>query len=143
MKILFFFFLTEETPTPTEVDKSSAVPDVVSNEDHSEEPVTDVTVDQEALDKLKIQQQKYKIAAVAWKKAGNREQALEYVKTVKQFDIVIAAIAAGEKLDLSDMPPTPTLPTADAAADTAVPMTETKEESEVQTSTDATPAGKM
>jgi len=95
------------------------VSDIISNEEHSE-PVTNVTVDQEALDKLKVQQQKYKIAAVAWKKAGNKEQALEYVKTVKQFDIVIAAVAAGEKLDLSDMPPTPTLPTADATADTAL-----------------------
>ncbi|XP_012233142.2 coiled-coil and C2 domain-containing protein 1-like isoform X1 [Linepithema humile] len=135
---------TEETPTPTtpqptEVDKPSAASDAVSNEDHSE-PVKDVAVDQEALDKLKMQQQKYKIAAVAWKKAGNKEQALEYVKTVKQFDIVIAAVAAGDQLDLSDMPPTPILPTADVAADTALPMTETKEESEVQTSTDATPA---
>jgi len=129
------------TEVDTKVDKPSAESDVISNEDHSE-PVMDVTVDQEALDKLKLQQQKYKTAAVAWKKAGNKEQALEYVKTVKQFDIVIAAVAAGEKLDLSDMPPTPTLPTADAAADTAS-MTETKEESEVQTSTDATPAGKM
>lgn len=133
---------TEETPTPTEVDKPAAS-ETVSNEDHSES-APDVTVDQEALDKLKQQQQKYKTAAVAWKKAGNKEQALEYVKTVKQFDIVIAAVAAGEKLDLSDMPPTPTLPAADAVADAALPMTETKEESEVQTSTDVpTPAGEM
>lgn len=145
-----FSFKTEEPPTPTEIDKPptevdtpSAVSDTVPNEDHSE-PVTDVTVDQEALNKLKMQQQKYKTAAVAWKKAGNKEQALEYVKTVKQFDIVIAAVAAGEKLDLSDMPPSPTLPTANAAADTALPMTETKEESETQTSTDVpTPAGEM
>lgn len=74
---------------------------------------------------LKEQQQKYKTAAVAWKKAGNKEQALQYVKTVKQFDIVIAAVAAGEKLDLSDMPSTPTLP---SSADISV----IKEESEIQ-----------
>ncbi|KAL6419462.1 hypothetical protein ACFW04_011389 [Cataglyphis niger] len=68
---------------------------------------------------------KYKTAAVAWKKAGNKEQALQYVKTVKQFDIVIAAVAMGEKLDLSDMPSTPTLP---SPADIPV----IKEESEIQ-----------
>lgn len=103
---------------------------MVLNDGPSEpsEPMADVTVDQEALNKLKAQQQKYKIAAVAWKKAGNKEQALEYVKTVKQFDIVIAAVAAGEKLDLSDMPPTPTLP----SSANIVPSAQEKEENEIQ-----------
>lgn len=135
----------KETPSPTEEAESPAelpaVPDVVSTDGPPEgSPIAEVTVDEEALDKLKKQQQKYKIAAVAWKKAGNKEQALEYVKTVKQFDIVIAAVAAGEKLDLSDMPPAPTLPSAESPG-TAVPTA--KEESEVQqqTSADATPGG--
>jgi len=99
-----------------------------SNDDQMNisESVIDVTVDQEALDKLKTQQQKYKTAAIAWKRVGNKEQALQYVKTVKQFDIVIAAVAAGEKLDLSDMPSTPILP---SPTSTATPV---KEESEVQ-----------
>ncbi|CAL1682529.1 unnamed protein product [Lasius platythorax] len=108
------------------VTEPSATSDVVSNDGLSE-PTADVTVDQEALNKLKEQQQKYKTAALAWKKAGNKEQALQYVKTVKQFDIVIAAVAAGEKLDLSDMPPTPTLP---SSADIIPPVV--KEESEIQ-----------
>ncbi|XP_029163018.1 LOW QUALITY PROTEIN: coiled-coil and C2 domain-containing protein 1-like [Nylanderia fulva] len=114
----------------TEVDEPSAASDVVSNEGPSEpsEPAADVTVDEEALNKLKAQQQKYKTAAVAWKKAGNKEQALEYVKTIKQFDIVIAAVTAGEKLDLSDMPPTPTLPSSANIA----PPAAAKEESETQ-----------
>lgn len=115
-----------EEISPTEVNESSATSDAVSNDDLSE-PTADVTVDQEALTKLKDQQQKYKTAAVAWKKAGNKEQALQYVKTVKQFDIVIAAVVAGEKIDLSDMPPTPTLP---SSADIVPPAM--KEESEVQ-----------
>lgn len=101
---------------------------VISNDNNdSSEPIADITVDQEALEKLKTQQQKYKTAAIAWKKAGNKEQALQYVKTVKQFDIVIAAVAAGEKLDLSDMPPTPILP---SPTDTTTPAA--KEESEIQ-----------
>lgn len=98
-----------------------------SNNDNPSAPVEDITVDQEALDKLKKQQQKYKTAAIAWKRAGNKEQALQYVKTVKQFDIVIAAVAEGEKLDLSDMPPTPILPSPTSTATPAV-----KEENELQ-----------
>lgn len=99
---------------------------IISND--NPEPVVDVTIDQEALDKLKNQQQKYKTAAIAWKRAGNKEQALEYVKTIKQFDIVIAAVALGEKLDLSDMPPIPILPSPININITSA----AKEESEVQ-----------
>lgn len=97
---------------------------------------------------MKTQQQKYKIAAVAWKRAGNKEQAIQYAKTAKQFDIVIAAVAAGEKLDLSDMPPTPTLPSPtdtspNSAVNIATGKSMEKEESEVQqqASTDAPPIG--
>lgn len=113
----------------------AAVSSVISNDDNkSSEPAENITIDQEALDKLKAQQQKYKSAAIAWKRAGNKEQALQYVKTVKQFDIVITAVAAGEKLDLSDMPPTPTLPSPNSTATSA------KEEGEIQ---QQAPAGKM
>lgn len=139
----FIFLIVEETPTevttpteitaPTEVNELSIVMD-------GPETVADITVDQESLDKLKTQQQKYKVAAVAWKRAGNKEQAIEYAKTAKQFDIVIAAVAAGEKLDLSDMPPSPTLP---APVNTATLVE--KEESEVQqqASTDTSPIGEI
>lgn len=127
MSTIFFFAVNEISSTEElHVTEPSATSDVVSNDGLSE-PTADVTVDQEALNKLKEQQQKYKTAALAWKKAGNKEQALQYVKTVKQFDIVIAAVAAGEKLDLSDMPPTPTLP---SSADIIPPVV--KEESEIQ-----------
>lgn len=119
---IIIFLVVKEISSPTEVNKSSATSDL---NDGLSEPIVDVTVDQEALNKLKEQQQKYKTAAVAWKKAGNKEQALQYVKTVKQFDIVIAAVAVGEKLDLSDMPSTPTLP---SPADISV----IKEENEIQ-----------
>jgi len=134
----------EETPSePAQTIDSSTASDVVSTDDFAgalSTVDTDTTVDQEALDKLRKQQQKYKIAAVAWKKAGNKEQALEYVKTVKQFDIVIAAVAAGEKLDLSDMPPTPTLPSAESI-DTVMPAAKQENEVQQQVSTDATPGG--
>lgn len=135
-KFLFYgYYITSfaaKEISSTEVNESSATSEAVLNDDLSE-PIADVTVDQEALTKLKEQQQKYKTAAVAWKKAGNKEQALQYAKTVKQFDIVIAAVAAGEKLDLSDMPPTPTLP---SSADIVPPVIKEENEIQQQSSTD-------
>jgi len=125
----FFALIVEEKiPLSEEVSETVTISNI-SNDDQMNisESVIDVTVDQEALDKLKTQQQKYKTAAIAWKRVGNKEQALQYVKTVKQFDIVIAAVAAGEKLDLSDMPSTPILPSPTSTSTPAV-----KEENEVQ-----------
>jgi len=134
---LYNYFAEEKTPSSVEVNEAvseAVVSNVISNDDNNpSEPAENVTIDQEALDKLKAQQQKYKSAAIAWKRAGNKEQALEYVKTVKQFDIVITAVAAGEKLDLSDMPPTPTLPSPNSTATT-------KEDDKIQ---QQAPPGKM
>ncbi|KAK2581872.1 hypothetical protein KPH14_002334 [Odynerus spinipes] len=90
-----------------------------------------VQVNQEALDLLKKRQQEYKIAALAWKKAGNMQEAMQHVKIAKQFDIVIAAVNAGETIDLSDMPPTPSGPSVTAVSPTSSPPTE-KEEAETQ-----------
>ncbi|XP_018359619.1 PREDICTED: coiled-coil and C2 domain-containing protein 1-like isoform X5 [Trachymyrmex cornetzi] len=115
----------EKTSSPVKVNETIVTSDTSNNDNPP--AVEDVTVDQEALDKLKEQQQKYKTAAVAWKRAGNKEQALQYVKIVKQFDIVIAAVIEGEKLDLSDMPPTPILPSPTSTATPAA-----KEENELQ-----------
>ncbi|XP_043233543.1 coiled-coil and C2 domain-containing protein 1-like isoform X2 [Amphibalanus amphitrite] len=56
----------------------------------------------------------YKHAAVLAKKAGDKETALQYVRVVKAFEQVIAAMEAGETVDLSDMPPPP--PSAAPAA---------------------------
>ncbi|XP_053680634.1 coiled-coil and C2 domain-containing protein 1-like [Anopheles nili] len=54
----------------------------------------------------------YKQAALNAKKAGNNEQAMGYVKILKQFDVVIRAMENGEEVDLSRMPPAP--PTNDS-----------------------------
>ncbi|XP_025995654.1 coiled-coil and C2 domain-containing protein 1-like isoform X2 [Solenopsis invicta] len=124
--------IEDKTPSLVEITEGDATPNVSNDGNNSPELAANVTLDQEALDKLKERQEKYKIAAVAWKRAGNKEQALEYVKTVKQFDIVIAAIVAGEKLDLSDMPPIPILPSPTGATLTA----KTENEIQQQTSTD-------
>lgn len=90
-------------------------------------------VDEEKLELLKKRQHEYKIAAVAWKKSGQLEEAVKYIKIAKRFDEVIAALTAGEPVDLSDMPPTPDLPAAPAA--TAMEVSDqsvAKEESETQ-----------
>ncbi|XP_015126475.1 coiled-coil and C2 domain-containing protein 1-like isoform X2 [Diachasma alloeum] len=111
----------EPTPEPSETPETPAVPP---------------TIDQEGLSLLKQRQQEYRIAAVTWKKSGNVEQALNHVKIAKQFDIVIAALNAGETVDLSDMPPSPQLPgDAVTASEPANPPVEAqKEENETQES---------
>ncbi|KOC69709.1 Coiled-coil and C2 domain-containing protein 1-like [Habropoda laboriosa] len=95
-----------------------------------EEPTSVKTIDEEALKLLKNRQQEYKVAAVAWKKAGNKQEALQCVNIAKQFDIVIAAVNAGEAIDLSDMPPSPNTP----GLNTATQQTENSEkiENEIQ-----------
>lgn len=67
-------------------------------------------VDEEKLNILKNRQKEYKMAALAWKKFGNSEEAVQLLKVAKQFDIVIDSVSRGEFVDLSDMPPAPTLP---------------------------------
>ncbi|XP_046828540.1 coiled-coil and C2 domain-containing protein 1-like isoform X6 [Vespa crabro] len=91
-----------------------------------------VQVDQDALALLNKRQQEYKIGALAWKKAGNIQEAMQYVKIAKQFDIVIAAINAGEAIDLSDMPPTPIGPTVSASIPPPASPSVEKEDVEVQ-----------
>lgn len=67
-------------------------------------------INQENLKLLKERQQEYRDAAFKWKKIGNVEEALKHLKIAKQFDIVIDALISGEPIDLSDMPPSPSLP---------------------------------
>ncbi|XP_046604869.1 coiled-coil and C2 domain-containing protein 1-like isoform X1 [Neodiprion virginianus] len=86
---------------------------------------------EETLRLLKERQREYQLAAVAWKKAGNTDEAIKLVRISKQFDIVVEALGAGDPIDLSDMPPTPTLPT-NTAPDSAPPATAGKEDSEAQ-----------
>ncbi|KAG7203396.1 hypothetical protein KM043_013465 [Ampulex compressa] len=99
-------------------------------EDSTAEVVSNKVVDDEALQLLKNRQQEYKVTAIAWKKAGNMQEALQHVKIAKQFDIVIAAVSEGETIDLSDMPPPPIGPSPSSAS--AAPVSSEKEENETQ-----------
>lgn len=75
-----------------------------------EEPTSTKNIDEEALKLLKDRQQEYKIAAIAWKRAGNMKEALQLLNIAKHFDIVISAVNKGETVDLSDMPLSPNIP---------------------------------
>ena len=110
-----------ETP-PIEESVPVEVPEPTTNTSSATE------ADQETLNLLKQRQQEYRIAAVAWKKAGHTEEAIQHVKLVKQFDLVIAAISEGNVVDLADMPGSPKMPETTIPA----PSTSEKEESEAQ-----------
>lgn len=114
-------------PVPMEESSCAEVPKATPSTSSA------IEVDQETLNLLKKRQQEYRIAAVAWKKAGNTEEAIQHVKLVKQFDSVIAAISAGNVVDLADMPGSPKMP------ETTMPVLSTSEREENE-SQQATPA---
>lgn len=72
-----------------------------------------VTVDEEALRLLNARKREFQVAALAAKKAGDRDTAMQHIRVLKQFDLVIAEAAAGRPVDLSAMP---TVPGARAAS---------------------------
>lgn len=49
----------------------------------------------------------YRQEALLAKKNGEHDNAIKYVRIVKQFDSVIAAVKSGQPVDLSEMPPMP------------------------------------
>jgi len=84
---------------------------------------------------IKERQDLYKQAALQAKRAGNSNLAIQYVRTAKQFEPVIAALQAGKPVDLSGMPPPP----PDYVEAASVP-TGQKEECERQCSAEGMPA---
>ncbi|XP_015916777.1 coiled-coil and C2 domain-containing protein 1-like isoform X2 [Parasteatoda tepidariorum] len=54
---------------------------------------------------LMSRKNEYKMAALNAKKAGNKELAMEYMRTAKGFDAVIEAANANQPVDLSNLPP--------------------------------------
>ncbi|XP_046961608.1 coiled-coil and C2 domain-containing protein 1-like isoform X2 [Vanessa cardui] len=57
-------------------------------------------------------QEEFKAAALASKHAGEKAMALEYLKVVKQFDIVVEAYKSGQEMDLTELPTPETIATA-------------------------------
>lgn len=99
-------------------------------------------IDEETLNLLKSRQQEYKVAAVAWKRAGNKKEALQCVNIAKQFDLVIAEVNAGKTVDLSDMPPSPNIPGSDTSISTTEPK-KIENETQGQSSSEIAPSGKI
>uniref|UniRef100_A0A1S4H553 Coiled-coil and C2 domain-containing protein 1-like n=1 Tax=Anopheles gambiae TaxID=7165 RepID=A0A1S4H553_ANOGA len=82
---------------------------------------------------LNERKQLYKQAALNAKKVGNNEQAMAYVKVLKQFDVVIRAMENGEEVDLSRMPPPPSeLSMAQSSSPSVPSVSKPKEEAKVQ-----------
>ncbi|XP_052900032.1 coiled-coil and C2 domain-containing protein 1-like isoform X1 [Anopheles moucheti] len=101
------------TPTPDEPGPSRSAPPVPPRREVKPPPMPAPLLQDTAakgnpkLTLLNERKQLYKQAALNAKKAGNNEQAMAYVKVLKQFDVVIRAVENGEEVDLSRMPPPP------------------------------------
>ncbi|CAB3248173.1 unnamed protein product [Arctia plantaginis] len=59
---------------------------------------------QKGLQIILRRQQEFKTAALASKRAGDKNLALEYLKVVKQFDFVVDAYKSGQEMDLNELP---------------------------------------
>lgn len=56
---------------------------------------------------MRSRQAEYKAAAVQAKRGGDTATALQFLRVVKQFDVVVKMCEDGQEVDLSDMPPPP------------------------------------
>ncbi|CAK1549613.1 unnamed protein product [Leptosia nina] len=61
---------------------------------------------EEGLNMILRRKEEFKAAALASKHAGDKTMALEYLKVVKQFDIVVDAYKSGQEMDLNELPTT-------------------------------------
>ncbi|XP_013133714.1 PREDICTED: coiled-coil and C2 domain-containing protein 1-like isoform X2 [Papilio polytes] len=86
---------------------------------------------QEGLQIILRRKEEFKAAALSCKHSGDKALALEHLKVVKQFELVVDAYKAGQEMDLSE------LPTPEAIA--AAFKSQQKGEESVQNSTEASP----
>ncbi|KAL7741740.1 hypothetical protein ACLKA6_000354 [Drosophila palustris] len=73
-------------------------------------PATPAQVDATAsplVSQMRHRQGEYKAAAVQAKRNGDTATALQFLRIVKQFDVVVKMCEDGQEVDLSDMPPPP------------------------------------
>ncbi|XP_067625115.1 coiled-coil and C2 domain-containing protein 1-like isoform X2 [Eurosta solidaginis] len=59
------------------------------------------------LEQMRERQRDYKAAALQAKRRGDTSVAIQFLKVVKQFEMVIKMVEDGQEVDLSDMPPPP------------------------------------
>ncbi|XP_025110330.1 coiled-coil and C2 domain-containing protein 1-like isoform X2 [Pomacea canaliculata] len=104
------------TPSPTHPGASEPKPSSghparpavqdVSGCSHIETSSSSIS-DNKTREVLESRRDQYRHAALAAKKAGDLVTATKYVKTAKQFDMVMEALDQGKPVDLSSMPPPP------------------------------------
>lgn len=99
---------TDDTPkVPVRQAPLPPVPKEEEPEPKKEEPTSENTQVNPLVQKMRARQQEYKAAALQSKRAGDTAMALQYLKVVKQFDVVVKMCEDGQEVDLSDMPPPP------------------------------------
>lgn len=81
-------------------------PPIVNATSDSDKPVLN-DKQRDLLNLLNQRKDEYKSAAIVAKKSGDTETALNYVKIVKQFEMVVKAVESGQEVDLSGMPGPP------------------------------------
>ncbi|KAL0894441.1 hypothetical protein ABMA27_013043 [Loxostege sticticalis] len=86
---------------------------------------------QQGLNLILRRKEEFKAAALSAKRAGDKTLALEFLKVVKQFDMVVDAYKSGQEMDLNELP-TPQM--IEAA------LRNQKEESQTQHSEEPAPA---
>lgn len=93
-----------EPPTPSsppaEAVPSSTPPAVAT-------PTEPVSPQNPLVSEMRSRQAEYKASAVQAKRSGDTATALQFLRVVKQFDVVIKMCEDGKEVDLSDMPPPP------------------------------------
>ncbi|XP_053957948.1 coiled-coil and C2 domain-containing protein 1-like isoform X3 [Anastrepha ludens] len=91
--------LTSPTHETTSLSPTDETTSPINSE--SSKPTSSVLLQMQEL------QRQYKAAALQAKRNGETSTAIQFLKVVKQFDLVIQMVEKGEEVDLSDMPPTP------------------------------------
>lgn len=88
-------------PTP------STPPEAVVSSPAPATPTKAETPSSPLVSQMRQRQGEYKAAALQAKRNGDTANALQFLRIVKQFDVVVKMCEDGQEVDLSDMPPPP------------------------------------
>lgn len=100
--------ITIQEPPKVPIRQAPLPPSPKQEEIKSTEEPTPVTSEVNLLvEQMRFRQKEYKAAALQSKRSGDTAMALQFLKVVKQFDVVVKMCEDGKEVDLSDMPPPP------------------------------------
>ncbi|XP_017005207.1 coiled-coil and C2 domain-containing protein 1-like isoform X2 [Drosophila takahashii] len=98
----------EESPAPSTPASPPPVPSRAAPAPPTpSSPVAPTTPPNPLVAHMRSRQIEYKAAALQSKRSGDTATALQFLKVVKQFDVVVKMCEDGQEVDLSDMPPPP------------------------------------